>query len=193
VLRAEPALPVLDLPRRHHVVEGADVDPRYLEKILLRTYDRAPADFEALLGIEGVGAKTVRALALAAELIHGTPASTRDPARFSFAHGGKDGHPFPVDIATYEGTIEYLRRALDRTRIDHSDKVAALKRLAAFPPPPRAATVVSARGAPRACVPAPPVRAGRGAAPQCAEGTCAPAGRRGRAHRKGPARPGPQR
>jgi hypothetical protein len=138
-LSALRTIPSLELPRRHDVA-GADIDPRYLEKILLRTYERAPADFEALLGIEGVGAKTVRALALAAELIYGTPASTRDPARFSFAHGGKDGHPFPVDIATYEKTIEYLRRALDRARVDRSEKVQALRRLAAFEPnPPRSA------------------------------------------------------
>jgi hypothetical protein len=141
VISALRTVPTLELPR-HHDVQKADIDPRYLEKILLRTYDRAPADFEALLGIEGVGAKTVRALALAAELIYGTPASTRDPARFSFAHGGKDGHPFPVDIATYERTIDYLRRALDRARVDGSEKRAALKRLARFdrPPPSAAAT-----------------------------------------------------
>ena len=75
----------------------ADVNPQYLEKILLKTYERAPEDFETLLGMEGVGPKTLRALALVSELIHGTPASMRDPARFSFAHGGKDGIPFPVD------------------------------------------------------------------------------------------------
>src|SRR5206468_1439057 len=91
-LSALSHLPVLDLPRRHAVVE-ADIDPRYLHKVLLKTYEHPPADFEALLGVPGVGAKTLRALALTAELIYGTPASTRDPARFSFAHGGKDGHP----------------------------------------------------------------------------------------------------
>jgi hypothetical protein len=130
VLDAVGRQPLLAMPRRHHVVEAEDVDPRYLEKILVRTYDRMPATYEALLGIEGVGPKTLRALALAAELIYGTPASTRDPARFSFAHGGKDGHPFPVDRQTYENTITVLKRALERGRIDRSEKIGALKRLA---------------------------------------------------------------
>lgn len=124
-------LPDLNLPRRHPVTL-ADVNPRYLRKILLTTYERAPGDFERLLGIEGVGAKTLRALALVAELVYGTPASTRDPARFSFAHGGKDGTPYPVDRKTYEQTIDVLHRALDRARVDRSDKVGALRRLAGF-------------------------------------------------------------
>jgi hypothetical protein len=137
--RQEPAktlaafrkLPTLDLPRRHDV-RSADVSPAHLEKTLLRTYERAPEDFENLLGTPGVGAKTLRALALVSELVYGTPASTRDPARFSFAHGGKDGHPFPVDRMTYDRTIEVLRSALDRARIDRSEMVAALKRLGSF-------------------------------------------------------------
>jgi hypothetical protein len=124
--------PTLDMPRRHHVVVERDIDPRYLEKILLRTYDRAPQTFEALLGIEGVGPKTLRALALASELIYGQPASVRDPARFSFAHGGKDGHPYPVDRATYDRTVRALKRALEKGKIDRSEKVRALKRLAAL-------------------------------------------------------------
>jgi uncharacterized protein len=106
------------------------VNRRYLEKILLRTYERAPDSFETLLGIEGVGAKTLRALALASELIYGQAASVRDPARFAFAHGGKDGHPFPVDRATYDRTVDALRSALERGKIDRSEKVHALKRLA---------------------------------------------------------------
>jgi hypothetical protein len=83
-----------------------------------------------LAGIEGVGPRTLRALALTSELIYGTPASTRDPARFAFAHGGKDGTPFPVDRRTYEQTITILHHAVDRARIDRSEKVQALKRLA---------------------------------------------------------------
>jgi hypothetical protein len=130
-LDAYRRLPTLSLPR-HHDVRTQDIAPKYLQKILLRTYEQAPENFEQLLGIPGVGAKTVRALALVSELVHGTPASTRDPARFAFAHGGKDGHPFPVDRATYERTIDFLHGALDRSRVDRSDKVAAFKRLAAF-------------------------------------------------------------
>ncbi|MBI5445091.1 MAG: DUF763 domain-containing protein [Deltaproteobacteria bacterium] len=124
-------LPELVLPRRH-LVSLADVDPRRLERILLKTRERAPADFESLLGIEGVGAKTVRALGLVAELIYGAPASVRDPARFSFAHGGKDGTPFPVDRETYDRTIRVLHRALERAKVDRTEKVRALKRLSRF-------------------------------------------------------------
>jgi len=72
------------------------------------------------------------ALALASELVYGTPVSTRDPARFAFAHGGKDGIPFPVDRPTYDRTIDVLRRAVDRARVDRSERIRALKRLAAF-------------------------------------------------------------
>ena len=122
-------LPELVLPHRH-AVAMADINPRYLNKILLRTYERAPRDFESLLSIEGVGPQTLRALALASELIYGTPASTRDPARFAFAHGGKDGTPFPVDRATYERTITILHQALHRAKVERSEKVRALKRLA---------------------------------------------------------------
>jgi hypothetical protein len=120
------------MPARHALLPELDVAPRYLEKILLKTYERAPEDFETLLGIEGVGPKTLRALALASELVHGTPASLRDPARFAFAHGGKDGTPFPVDKLTYDRTIEILNRALNRSSIERSEKVKAFKRLARF-------------------------------------------------------------
>src|SRR5688572_20058201 len=94
-------LPLLEMPRRHAVVEACDVDPRYLRKILLRTYEAAPKDFEALLSIEGVGATTLRARALTSVLIYGTQASRTDPARHSFAHCGNDSTPFPVEPATY--------------------------------------------------------------------------------------------
>jgi hypothetical protein len=119
------------MPRRH-AVALVDVNPRYLEKILVATYERAPENFETLLGMEGVGAKTLRALALVSEIVYGTPASTRDPARFSFAHGGKDGFPYPVDVETYDKTIELLRAAVNKSGIDRSERVAALKRLVRF-------------------------------------------------------------
>lgn len=131
VLSALKALPALTMPKRHAVLI-ADVNPQYLEKILLKTYERAPEDFETLLGMAGVGARTLRALALTAEIIYGTPASTRDPARFSFAHGGKDGFPYPVDTVTYDKTVETLRAAVTRAGIDRSERVAALKRLVKF-------------------------------------------------------------
>ena len=119
------------MPRRHAVLI-ADVNPQHLDKILLKTYERAPEDFETLLGMEGVGAKTLRSLALASEVIYGTPASTRDPARFSFAVGGKDGFPYPVDLETYDKTVEVLRAAVNKANIDRSERVKALKRLVEY-------------------------------------------------------------
>lgn len=129
---AEGTLPDLLLPKRHMLFPELDVDTRYLSKILLQTYAQAPENFESLLGMSGVGPRTLRALALAAEVIYGTQASTRDPARFAFAHGGKDGIPFPVDRETYDKTIEVLGRAVDRSSIDYSERRRALKRLATF-------------------------------------------------------------
>ena len=128
---ASSSAPTLDMPARHELTL-ADFDPRRLETVLLSTYERAPATFESLLGLEGVGARTLRALALVSEVIYGTPASTRDPARFAFAHGGKDGTPFPVDRDTYDRTVTTLQRAMARARVDRSEQVDALKRLARF-------------------------------------------------------------
>jgi hypothetical protein len=125
-------IPELRMPRRHELLPEVDVASSYLEKILVKTYERAPADYQTLLGIEGVGPKTLRALSLASELLHGTAATLRDPARFAFAHGGKDGIPFPVDRLTYDKTIEILDKAINRSAIDRSEKVAAFKRLATF-------------------------------------------------------------
>ncbi|HEX8744158.1 MAG TPA: DUF763 domain-containing protein [Thermoleophilaceae bacterium] len=120
----------LVMPRRHEL-QLSDVNPAHLDRILLKTYARAPRDFEELLGIEGVGPKTLRSLALVAELVHGARASTRDPARYAFAHGGKDGTPFPVDRATYDRTIEVLENALNGARgVDRSERVKAFRRLA---------------------------------------------------------------
>jgi hypothetical protein len=120
------------MPARHELLPELDVPTTHLEKILLRTYERAPEDYETLLGIEGVGPKTLRALALASELVHGTAASMRDPARFAFAHGGKDDTPFPVDRITYDKTIEILNKAINRASIDRHEKVNAFRRLARF-------------------------------------------------------------
>jgi len=131
-LQALARVPSLVMPRRHELLPELDVASPYLEKILVKTYERAPSDFEALVGIEGVGPKTLRALALASDLVHGAAATLRDPARFAFAHGGKDGTPFPVDRLTYDKTIEILHRAINRAAIDRSDKVRAFKRLATF-------------------------------------------------------------
>jgi hypothetical protein len=121
----------LELPQRHHITPG-DLDSRYLHKVLLRTYEQAPQTFEGVLGIAGVGPKTIRALSLMAELIYGQTPSFRDPTRFSFAHGGKDGHPYPVDRATYDRTIDYLKKGLWQAKIGQSEKLKAMKRLNAF-------------------------------------------------------------
>jgi hypothetical protein len=126
--RPQVVLETLAMPRRHAVMD-ADINPKYLQKVLLRTYENPPADFEALLAIEGVGAKTLRALALTSELIYGARASHRDPARYAFAHGGKDGTPFPVDRATYDKTIDVLHRALNRAHVGRTEKVHAFRRL----------------------------------------------------------------
>ena len=120
----------LTMPRRHPVVVRHDVDPKRLATVLLGTYARGATNFEQVLGTPGVGAKSLRALSLIAELLYGEKASTRDPARFSFAHGGKDGTPFPVDRKTYDQSVEWLRAALERAKMGRSDRMGALRRLA---------------------------------------------------------------
>lgn len=121
----------LFLPRYHHVRLN-DINPAYLHKILLKTYETVPGDFKSLLAIEGVGPKTIRALSLIAELIYGTPASIRDPVRFSFAHGGKDGHPYPVDRSTYDQSIQVLKRSITLAKVGRTERLKALKRLSLF-------------------------------------------------------------
>ncbi len=118
----------LSLPRRHEV-RLTDLDPKRLERVLLAAYEAQPADFTRLLATPGIGAKGLRALSLVAELTYGEPASMRDPVSFSFAHGGKDGTPYPVDRPTYDATIESLRTALGAARAGRRDKLEALKRL----------------------------------------------------------------
>jgi hypothetical protein len=122
----------LTMPR-HHEVRLGDLDPRRLDRILLNAYEAQPADFTELLAVPGVGAKGLRALSLVAELAYGEPASLRDPVSFSFAHGGKDGTPFPVDRPTYDATVESLHRAVSEARLGRNDKVEALRRLARLP------------------------------------------------------------
>jgi len=104
----------------------------YLEKILQKLCDRKPANYEQLLATEGVGPKTVRALALVAEVIYGAKPSYEDPARYSFAHGGKDSTPYPVDRRTYDKTIATLAQAVRRSRISPYEKDKAIKRISAF-------------------------------------------------------------
>lgn len=121
----------LELPRRHDV-RMDDISPHYLKKILARTYERQPENFEQLLGIEGVGAKTIRALAMIGDLVYGAPVSRRDPAAYSFAHGGKDGTPYPVDRRGYDRSIEIVKKAVQRAKLGHTETAEAIKRLARF-------------------------------------------------------------
>jgi hypothetical protein len=102
---------------------------RYLEKILRFVCDARPEDYEGLLAIQGVGPKTVRALALVGEIIYGAEPSYEDPARYSFAHGGKDGTPYPVDRDTYDKTIATLKAAVEHSRISPYEKDRPVKRL----------------------------------------------------------------
>jgi hypothetical protein len=129
--REEPErlLRELRLPA-HHDVRLDDINPDRLSSAFLSTYEQQPRDFEALLATPGVGPKSIRALSLLSELLYGDKPSFRDPARFSFAHGGKDGHPYPVDRATYQQSIDTLRTALQRSKIGQTDKLQAFKRLA---------------------------------------------------------------
>ncbi len=118
----------LSLPS-HHYLSTEDLHPDSLKRIILSTYERQPEDFEHLLGLPGVGAKTIRALSLISELVYGVAPSYRDPARYSFAHGGKDGIPYPVDRKTYDQSIELLRKAINRTKLGIMEKNEAVGRL----------------------------------------------------------------
>ena len=113
----------------HHTVSLDDIRAENLRKILEKTYERSPDNFETLLGIEGVGPKTIRALSLISELIYGRPASFKDPVRFSFAHGGKDGHPYPVNKRQYDASIEVLKEAVSLARVERGERLRALRRL----------------------------------------------------------------
>jgi uncharacterized protein len=116
----------------HHDVRSKDVDLRRLGSILWVAHEAQPKDFEELLLLEGVGPRTVQSLALVSEVIHGTPSRFKDPARFSFAHGGKDGHPFPVPTKTYDEVISTLQKAVHKAKIGQAEKTDALKKLHAL-------------------------------------------------------------
>jgi hypothetical protein len=121
----------LDLPARHPVTP-ADINPDRLANIFLKTYEQQPQNFEQLLGIEGVGPKTIRALSLISELVYGVVPSFRDPVRYSFAHGGKDGYPYPVDRKNYDKSIAILHQAIKQAKLGNREKMDAFKRLHSF-------------------------------------------------------------
>jgi hypothetical protein len=113
----------------HHDVRAEDIDLRRLGKTLAAVAARGPTDFADLMLVPGVGARTLFALALVAEVVHGAPSRFADPARFSLAHGGKDGHPFPVPLKVYDQTVAVLKRAVDGAKLGEGERLAALKRL----------------------------------------------------------------
>src|SRR6478736_7943205 len=112
---------------RHHDVQSKDVDLKRLGAVLTLAYEKDVHHFEDLLLLEGLGPRTLQSLTLVSEVIHGTPSRFSDPARFSFAHGGKDGHPFPVPTKVYDETINILRTSVEKAKIGQSDKQEAIK------------------------------------------------------------------
>jgi uncharacterized protein len=124
----EPLLPHLDLPA-HHDVRPGDIVEKRLYGNLAAAADRGPRDFPELLLIPSVGPRTVQALAMVAEVVHGAPYRFTDPARFSFAHGGKDRHPFPVPLRVYDETIRVLKSAVGNAKLGRHEELGAIKRL----------------------------------------------------------------
>ncbi|MBX4926637.1 DUF763 domain-containing protein [Rhizobium binae] len=124
----QPMLPDLIMPA-HHDVRESDVNMRRLHGNLAAAADRGPADFQELLLVPGVGARTVKALAMVAEVVHGAPCRFSDPARFSIAHGGKDRHPFPVPLKVYDETIGVMKSAVLNGKLGREEELQALKRL----------------------------------------------------------------
>ncbi len=113
----------------HHDVKAKDIDLKRLGSVIALAYEKDLQDFESLLLLEGLGPRTLQSLTLVSEVIYGTPSRFEDPARYSFAHGGKDGHPFPVPTKVYDETIATLRHAVNRAKIGHHEKQKALKSL----------------------------------------------------------------
>jgi hypothetical protein len=121
----------LEMPTRHDVRQ-ADVNQRRLGAVLALAHERDVSDFASFLLLEQLGPRTLQSLALVAEVVHGAPTRFQDPARFAFAHGGKDGHPFPVPLQVYDESLAFLRRALDAAQLGHTEKLHGLARLDTF-------------------------------------------------------------
>ncbi len=121
----------LELPARH-IINLSDLDSRRIARVLLSTFENPPQDFEQLLSSPGVGPATIRALALVSQVIFGASPSYEDPVSFSFAHGGKDGTPFPVNRQVYDHTIFYFASALRKSKLGLTEENNALKRLASW-------------------------------------------------------------
>ncbi|RLJ70366.1 hypothetical protein BCF55_0637 [Hydrogenivirga caldilitoris] len=128
LLREIESIETLNLPRRHDV-RREDVDLKKLRETVKKVREEDIKEFEDVLRQRGMGPKTIRALALVSELIYGAKPSFKDPARYSFAHGGKDGYPFPVQKELYDGTIDTLKRAIAKAKVGDREKVDAIKKL----------------------------------------------------------------
>lgn len=113
----------------HHEIRATDVDLKRLGALLYVTREQQPQTFEDLLMLEGVGPRTMQSLALVSEVIHGAPSRFKDPARFSFAHGGKDGHPFPVPVKIYDESIQILQKGIEKSKLGNSDKLNSINKL----------------------------------------------------------------
>ena len=118
----------LTMPR-HEDVRAEDVDLKRLGAVLATSYETQNTDFESLLITPNLGPRTLQSLTLVSEVIYGTPSRFSDPARFSFAHGGKDGHPFPVPLKIYDKTIEVMGECIERSKMGYKDKSDCLRRL----------------------------------------------------------------
>lgn len=123
-----PEIHKIRMPQ-HHDVKAKDVDLRRLGSIIALANEQGLQDFESLLLLKGLGPRTLQSLTLVSEVIYGTPSRFQDPARFSFAHGGKDGHPFPVPTKVYDETIHTLRHVVNKAKIGYTDKKKALESL----------------------------------------------------------------
>src|SRR3569833_1751974 len=113
----------------HHDVRAKDVDLKRLGAVLWLAHEKQPQDFEGLLQLQGLGPRTLQSLALVSEDIHGTPSRFKDPARFSYAHGGKDGRPFPVPTKVYDETIGVLQNAIYTAKLGQNESYEAIVRL----------------------------------------------------------------
>ena len=116
----------------HHGVRAENIDLKRLGAVLAVAYERDLHGFAELLLLEGLGPRTLQSLALIAEVVHGAPSRFSDPARFSFAHGGKDGHPFPVPLKTYDESLNFLRTSLEEAKLGDKDKLDGFRRLDSF-------------------------------------------------------------
>ena len=136
IARDDPARTLAEVRRlqmpEHHDVRADDVNEKRLGAVLALAHERDLHDFASLLLLEQLGPRTLQSLAFIAEVVHGTPTRFEDPARFAFAHGGKDGHPFPVPLRVYDESISVLRRALDSAKLGHSEKLSGMSRLDKF-------------------------------------------------------------